>query len=206
MSQFFHIHPDNPQARLIRQAVSIINQGGVVVYPTDSGYALGCQLGSKQALARIRQIRGLDEGHNMTLVCADLSQLSTYARFDNSMFRLLKAYTPGPYTFLLTATREVPRLMLHPKRRTIGIRVPDHAIALALLEALEEPMMTTTLALPEAEAPLSEPEAIRDLLGKQVDLIIDGGNCGLEPTTVIDLLSGAPIILRKGKGDTSPFE
>lgn len=206
MSQLFQIHPDNPQARLLRQAVSIIKSGGLVVYPTDSGYALGCQLGDKQALERIRFIRELDESHNMTLVCRDLSELSTYAKVDNLTFRLLKIYTPGAYTFLLKATNEVPRRLLHPKRKTIGIRVPDHSIALALLDALDEPLMSTTLILPGADAPLIEPDAIRDILGKHVDLIIDGGNCGLEPTTVIDLVEGTPTIIRRGKGDPTPFE
>ncbi|GAB4391220.1 MAG: L-threonylcarbamoyladenylate synthase [Gammaproteobacteria bacterium] len=205
MSQLFEIHPDNPQARLIRQAVAIIRQGGIIVYPTDSGYALGCRLGDKRALDRIRQIRNLDESHYMTLVCRDLSELSIYAHFDNAIFRLLKAFTPGPYTFLLQATREVPKRLLNPKRKTIGVRVPDHAIALTLLEALEEPLMSTTLSLPGAEAPLSEPDAIHDLLGKHVDLIISGGSCGLEPTTVVDLVSGSPKVVRKGKGDPTPF-
>lgn len=206
MSQLFQIHPDNPQARLLRQAVSIIKAGGLVVYPTDSGYALGCQLGDKQALDRIRHIRQLSETHNLTLVCRDLSELSTYARVDNMTFRLLKIYTPGAYTFLLKATNEVPRRLLHPKRKTIGIRVPDHPIALALLDALDEPLMSTTLILPGAETPLIEPDAIRDILGKHVDLIIDGGNCGLEPTTVVDLVEGTPKLVRRGKGDPTPFE
>ena len=205
-SQFFTIHRDNPQARLLRQAAHIVKAGGLLVYPTDSGYALGCQLGDKHALARIRQIRQLEEDHYMTLMCRDLSELSTYAQFSNTAFRLLKAFTPGPYTFLLTATSEVPRRLLHPKRRTIGLRVPDNPIALALLETLDEPLMSTTLSLPEAGAPLMEPEAIRDLLGDQVDLIIDGGSCDQEPTTVIDLMGEYPKVVRRGKGDPTPFE
>lgn len=205
MSQFFAIHPDNPQSRLLRQAVSIINEGGLIVYPTDSGYALGCSLGNKSALERIRRLRQLDKNHNMTLVCRDLSELGTYAKVSNPMFRLLKAFTPGSYTFILSATSEVPRLMLHPKRRTLGIRVPDSVITLALLECLEAPLMSTTLILPGATQALSEPEAIRDLLGKQIDLIIDGGNCGHEPTTVVDLTGDYPEVIREGRGDPEPF-
>ncbi|HAT6806386.1 TPA: threonylcarbamoyl-AMP synthase [Legionella pneumophila] len=206
MSQFFALHPDNPQARLLRKAVSIIEEGGLIVYPTDSGYALGCSLGNKSALERIRRLRQLDKHHNMTLVCRDLSQLGTYAKVSNPIFRLLKAFTPGSYTFILNATHEVPRLMLHPKRRTLGLRVPDNTITLSLLECLEAPLMSTTLILPGAEAPLSEPEAIKDLLGNQIDLIIDGGNCGHEPTTVVDLTGDYPIIIREGKGDPEPFK
>ncbi len=205
MSQFFALHPDNPQARLLRKAVLIIEEGGLIAYPTDSGYALGCSLGNKAALERIRRLRQLDKNHNMTLICRDLSQLGTYARVSNPIFRLLKALTPGSYTFVLNATSEVPRLMLHPKKRTLGLRVPDNVITLALLDALEAPLMSTTLILPGAQAPLSEPEAIRDLLGSQVDLVIDGGNCGHEPTTVVDLTGDYPVILREGKGDPEPF-
>jgi tRNA threonylcarbamoyl adenosine modification protein (Sua5/YciO/YrdC/YwlC family) len=205
MSQLFAIHPDNPQARLLRQAATLIEEGGLVVYPTDSGYALGCKLGNKSALERIRRLRQLDKNHNMTLVCRDLSQLGTYAKVSNAIFRLLKAFTPGSYTFILNATHEVPRLMLHPKRKTLGLRVPENNITLALLDALEDPLMSTTLILPGASAPLSEPEAIKDLLGEQIDLIIDGGNCGQEPTTVVDLTGDYPIIIREGKGDPEPF-
>lgn len=205
MSQFFALHPDNPQSRLLRKAVSIIDEGGLIVYPTDSGYALGCSLGNKSALERIRRLRQLNKDHNMTLVCRDLSQLGTYAKVTNPIFRLLKAFTPGSYTFILNATNEVPRLMLHPKRRTLGLRIPDNTIALSLLDCLEAPLMSTTLILPGASAPLSEPEAIRDLLGTQTDLIIDGGNCGHEPTTVIDMTSDYPVILREGKGSLEPF-
>lgn len=205
MSQLFAIHPDNPQARLLRQAVTIIQNGGLIVYPTDSGYALGFRLGHKQALERARRLRQLDKNHNMTLVCRDLSELSTYAKVSNPIFRLLKAFTPGAYTFILNATREVPKRMLHPSRRTLGLRVPDNNIALALLEALEEPIMSTTMILPGADFPISEPEAIKDILGSHVDLIIDGGSCGYEPTTVVDLTGDVPSIIRAGKGDTAPF-
>ncbi len=205
MSQFFALHPDNPQSRLLRKAVNIIEENGLIVYPTDSGYALGCKLGNKAALERIRRLRQLDKHHNMTLVCSDLSQLGTYAKVSNPIFRLLKAFTPGSYTFILNATSEVPRLMLHPKKRTLGLRVPNNNITLSLLECLEAPLMSTTLILPGAEAPLSEPDAIKDLLGSQTDLIIDGGNCGHEPTTVVDLTGDYPVILREGKGDPEPF-
>jgi len=206
VSQYFTIHPENPQGHLIREAVRIIHNGGVIIYPTDSGYALGCHLGEKEPVERIRRIRDLDRKHNFTLVCRDLSELSEYAHVDNATFRLLKANTPGPYTFLLLATREVPRRLQHPNRKTIGIRVPDHPIALALLDALDEPLMSTTLMLPNYELPLIEPLAIKDILEKHVDLIIDGGYCGQEPTTVVDLVDGPPKIIREGKGDISPFQ
>ena len=205
MSQFFAIHPDNPQSRLLRQAAEIVEDGGLIVYPTDSGYALGCKLGNKAALERIRRLRQLGKDHNMTLVCRDLSQLSMYAKVSNPIFRLLKAFTPGAYTFILNATGEVPRLMLHPKRKTLGLRVPENTITLSLLECLDAPLMSTTLILPGASASLSEPEAIKDVLGNQTDLIIDGGNCGHEPTTVVDLTGDYPVILREGKGDPEPF-
>jgi tRNA threonylcarbamoyl adenosine modification protein (Sua5/YciO/YrdC/YwlC family) len=205
MSQLFAIHHDNPQARLLRKAASIIEEGGVIVYPTDSGYALGCQLGNKAALQKIKHLRQLDNKHNMTLVGGSLSNLGKYARVSNNIFRLLKAFTPGPYTFILNATSEVPRLMLHPKRKTLGLRIPDHPITLALLDCLTEPLMSTTLILPGANAPLNHPEAIKDILGNQVDLIIDGGDCGYEPTTVVDLTGDYPVILRHGKGDVTPF-
>jgi tRNA threonylcarbamoyl adenosine modification protein (Sua5/YciO/YrdC/YwlC family) len=205
MTQYFEVHPKNPQGNLIRQAATIIQRGGVIVYPTDSGYALGCQLGDKAALERIRQIRQLGDKHHFTLMCRDLSELATYAYIDNNTYSLLKAYTPGPYTFLLKATREVPRRLQHPNRKTIGIRVPDHIIALALLEAIDEPLISTTLLLPNNEVPLIEPQAIRDVLGKRVDLIIDGGYCGQEQTTMLDLLESAPRIIRIGKGDPTPF-
>jgi tRNA threonylcarbamoyl adenosine modification protein (Sua5/YciO/YrdC/YwlC family) len=205
MSHFFSIHPDNPQARLLRQAAGIIEEGGLVAYPTDSGYALGCRLGDKAARERIIQIRQLDKKHNLTLVCRDLSQIGTYAKVYNPIFRLLKAFTPGPYTFILNATHAVPKLMLHPKRKTLGLRIPSNTITLALLDALEAPLMSTTLILPGAEASISEPAALQDILGRQVDLIIDGGNCGYEPTTVVDLTGEYPVVLREGKGDVTPF-
>ena len=186
MSQFFYVHPDNPQARLISQAVAIIRDGGVIIYPTDSGYALGCQIENKQALERICQIRRLDDKHNFTLVCRDLSELSIYARVDNTMFRLLKNNTPGAYTFIFKGTKEVPRRLMNPKRKTIGMRVPDNKIALDLLEALGEPLMSTTLILPGNEMAEADPEAIRDQLEHAVDLIMNGGYLGEQPTTVID--------------------
>lgn len=205
MSQFFIIHPENPQLRLIKEAVKIIQSGGVIVYPTDSAYAIGCQLANKQALERIRQLRQLDESHNFTLVCRDLSELSTYAVIDNPAFRLLKAHTPGPYTFILKATKEVPKRLMQPKRNTIGVRVPDSAIVQALLGELNEPLMSVSLILPEQEYPFVDPRDIYDALKNRVDLIIDGGPCGLTPTTVIDLVNGAPVVLRAGKGDATPF-
>jgi len=206
MSQFFHIHQDNPQPRLIAHSVEIIRGGGVIVYPTDSGYALGCHLGDKQAVTRIRRIRQLDERHHLTLVCSDLSQIATYARVDNSNYRLLKAHTPGPYTFILEATREVPRRLLHPKRKTIGLRVPDNRIAQELLQELGEPLMSSTLILPGEELPLTDPYEIRQFLEHDVELVIDGGFCGFEPTTVVDLTGDIPRVLRKGAGETTPFE
>ena len=200
MSQFFTIHPENPQLRLIRQAVEIVRAGGVIVYPTDSAYALGCQIGDKKALDRIRQIRQLDKHHNFTLMCRDLSELSAYAKVANQVFRLLKTYTPGPYTFILDATAEVPRRLMHPKRKTIGLRVPGNPIALALLEELGEPLMSVTLIMPTDEYPLTDPYDIRDTLEHHVDLIVDGGYCGLEATTVVDLSGEVPQITRQGVG------
>jgi len=206
MSQFFQIHPDNPQLRLIKQACDIIRRGGLVVYPTDSGYALGCQIGDKNAIDRIRRIRQLDADHNFTLVCRDLSELSTYAKFNNAVFRLLKAHTPGSYTFVLPATKEVPRRLQHPKRKTIGLRIPEHSIALALLEELNEPLMSSTLILPDDELPMTDAEEVVDAIGKHVDLIIDGGACGAEPTTVVEFIDDVPEITRYGQGDSTPFE
>ena len=206
MSQFFQIHPDDPQPRLLRQAATIVSQGGVIVYPTDSGYALGCHLGDKQSIDRIRQIRQLEPRHNFTLVCRDLSELSTYARVDNVAYRLLRAHTPGPYTFILTASNEVPRRLKHPKRKTIGLRVPDNTIAQALLETLAEPLMSVTLIMPGDELPLTDPYDIRQSLQHQVDLVIDGGYCGMEATSVIDLTDEVPQVLRRGAGDTRDFE
>lgn len=205
MNQYLYIHPDNPQPRLVKQAVDVICAGGVIAYPTDSAYALGCHLGDKAALERIVRIRQLDERHNFTLICRDLSDIATYAKVDNQTYRLLKNHTPGAYTFILQATSEVPRRVLHPKRKTIGIRVPSHAISQALLEALGEPMLTTTLQLPGEEYPLNDPEDIRDRLGKQLDMVIDGGFGTLESTTVVDLSEGNPVLLRTGLGDPAPF-
>lgn len=206
MSQYFRIHPQTPQARLIRRAVEILRAGGIIAYPTDSTYALGCLIGEKAPIDAIRRIRRLDERHNMTLVCRDLSEIATYARVDNSAFRLLKNLTPGAYTFIFKATHEVPRRLQHPKRKTIGIRIPDHVIAQALLEALGEPLMSTTLLLPGDELPMTDPEQIRERLEHDVDLIIDAGACGIEPTTVIDMVGEVPEVVRRGKGDTAPFE
>lgn len=205
MSQYFYIHPDNPQVRLVKQAVALVREGGVIAYPTDSAYALGCHLGDKAALERIIRIRELDDRHNFTLLCRDLSEIANYAKVDNATYRLLKAHTPGAYTFILAATGEVPRRILHPKRKTIGIRVPDHAICQALLGELNEPLLTTTLQLPGDEDPLNDPEVIRDRVGSRLDLIIDGGYGALEPTTVVDLSGDDPVVLREGRGDPSPF-
>ncbi|MDY6979106.1 MAG: L-threonylcarbamoyladenylate synthase [Pseudomonadota bacterium] len=207
MSQFFQIHPVTPQPRLIRQAVEMLRQGAVIVYPTDSAYALGCHLEDKKAMERIRQIRRVDDKHNFTLVCADLSQISAYAKLtNNTLFRILNSYTPGPYTFILNATGEVPRRLLHPKRRTIGIRIPDNPIAQALVAELGEPIMSSTLILPGQEMPLTDPEEIREQLEHQVDLVIDGGHCGFEPSTVVDMTDELPRVIRQGKGDPAPFE
>lgn len=205
MAQFFTIHPANPNPRLIHQAAEVLRGGGVVVYPTDSCYALGCHLDDKDAVTRIRQIRKLDEQHNMTLMCRDLSEISRYAKVDNVKFRLLKSNTPGSYTFILEATKEVPKRLQHPKRSTIGIRIPAHPVALALLEELGEPLLSTTLILPEEEGPLNDAEHIRDLMEKQVELVIDGGAVGVDFTTVIDLTGDLPVVLRRGKGDVAPF-
>ena len=206
MSQFFTIHPDNPQARLIRQAVDTIQRGGVVVYPTDSAYALGCQMGTKTALETIRRIRKLDDEHNFTLICRDLSDLGTYARVDNTAYRAIRHATPGPYTFILEATSEVPKRLAHPKRKTIGVRVPQNNIAQALLAELGEAMMSVTLIMPGDEYPLSDPYDIRALLEHEVDLVIDGGYCGLEPTSVIDMHQIPWQILRVGLGDVADFD
>lgn len=201
MSQFFQIHPTHPQPRLVSRAAAILRTGGVIVYPTDSCYALGCCIGDNAAIGRIRRIRQLDQGHELTLVCRDLSELATYARVDNSAYRLLKSLTPGPYTFILRATREVPRRLQDPKRRTVGLRVPDNAIAAALLDGLGEPIMSATLIMPGDELPLADPEDIHGRLGSRVDLVIDGGYCGIEPTTVLDLTGDTPIVIRRGCGD-----
>lgn len=206
MSQFFQIHPENPQSRLIQQAVEILRQGGVIIYPTDCAYALGCHLGDKKAVDRIKQIRRLNDKHNFTLVCDDLSSIGTYAKVDNQRFRLLKAHTPGAYTFILPATTEVPRRLLHPKRRTIGIRVPDNAIVAALLSQLGEPIMSTSLIMPDEELPMTDPYEMRDLLQHQVDLIIDGGYCGMEATSVINMVEDIPEVVREGAGNIEHFK
>lgn len=205
MSQYFVIHPENPQPRLIKQAAALLREGAVIVYPTDSGYALSCHLGDKDAVARIRQIRGLDDKHLMTLMCRDLSELAHYARVDNAQFRLLKNNTPGSYTFILEATKEVPRRLQHPKRSTVGLRIPDHPVALALLEELNEPLLSSTLILPEASFPLTDIDEIREHLESRVDLIIEGGAVGIEPTTVIDLTDAVPVLVRRGKGEVNHF-
>lgn len=201
MAQFFSIHPENPQARLIRQAVAIVQKGGLIAYPTDSAYALGCQIGDRMALDRIRAIRKLDKAHNFTLMCRDLSELATYAKVDNNVFRLLKQHTPGPFTFILEGTSEVPRRLKHPKRKTIGLRVPQTPIALDLLEELGAPLMSSTLLLPGDEFPLTDPYDIRDVLQHELELVIDGGFCGMEPTTVVDLTGDSPVIARQGRGE-----
>lgn len=205
MAQFFTVHPSNPQPRLIKQAVALLRDGAVMAYPTDSSYALGCRLGDKDAVGRIRQLRGMDEHHLLTLVCRDLSEIAHYAKVDNARFRLLKSNTPGSYTFILDATREVPRRLQHPKRSTVGVRVPDHPVALALLEELGEPLLSSTLILPGADEPLSDAWQVRDELEHQLELIVDGGAAGLEPTTVIDLSGESPVLLRRGKGALGPF-
>ncbi len=206
MSQFFSIHKINPQPRLIREAVKIINAGGVIAYPTDSSYALGCEIGNKEAMQRIRKIRKLDNTRNFTLICKDLSELGLYAKIDNATYRLLKRFTPGPYTFVLKASREVPRRLQNPKRNTIGLRVPDDAVVSALLGHLQVPLMSSTLILPGDSYPLNDPVDIRERLENQIDLVIDAGPCDAEPTSVIDMVDGTPRILRHGKGDTEVFE
>jgi len=207
MAQFFELHPQDPPQRLIRRSVDILRQGGVIVYPTDSFYALGCRIGDKSAMERIRAIRELGARHNFTLVCRDLSEITTYARIDNRAFRLLKSLTPGPYTFIHQATKQVPRRLQHLRRKTIGIRVPDHGICQALLAELDQPILSTTLLLPrnDDDRPLIAPYEVRTLLDRKVDLVIDGGFCGLEPTTVVDMMQEPPLVVRQGKGDASVF-
>lgn len=200
-----YVHPDNPQPRLLRRVADVLHGGGLIAFPTDSAYALGCQLGDKGAVDRIRRIRDLDKHHNFTLMCRDLSELGNYAKVDNQVFRLLKANTPGAYTFILDATSEVPRRLVHPKRKTIGLRVPDHHIVQALLAELREPLMSVTLILPGDADPLADPDDIRDRLERQIELLVDGGYCAVEPTTVIDLSGAAPELLRRGAGDPVPF-
>jgi tRNA threonylcarbamoyl adenosine modification protein (Sua5/YciO/YrdC/YwlC family) len=204
MAQFFTVHPENPQPRLIRAAVEIVRGGGVIAYPTDSCYALGCHIGDKQAMERIRRIRNVDERHHLTLVCRELSEIGQFAKVDNIQYRLIKANTPGSYTFILRATRDVPRRLLHP-RHTIGVRIPMHPVPLALLDELKEPLLSSTLILPEHGQPLNDAEEIRRHLEHKVDLVIDAGPCGMEVTTVIDLSGDAPVLVREGKGDIRPF-
>jgi tRNA threonylcarbamoyl adenosine modification protein (Sua5/YciO/YrdC/YwlC family) len=205
MSQFFQIHPDNPQLRLLKQAAQIIHGGGLVALPTDSCYALVCHLDDKRAVERLRQLRGIDDKHHLTLLCRDLSEIAQYARIDNRQYRLLKATTPGPYTFILEATKEVPRRLSHPSRKTIGLRVPENNIARCLLEELGQPLIGATLILPGEDLPLTDPNEVRERLERQVDLVIDGGACSLEPTTVVDLTEEEPVLVRRGRGDPAPF-
>ena len=200
MSQYFELHPQNPQLRLIRQAVQILRNGGLIAYPTDSCYALGCHIGDAAALERIRRLRAADRQHQFTLVCADLAQIGRFARVETWQFRLLKAATPGPFTFLLPATRETPRRLQHPQRRTIGVRIPDHVVPRALLALLGEPIMSSTLLLPGEEMPLNDGREIRARLEHQIDAVLDSGSCGLQPTTVIDLSVSPPVVLRQGLG------
>lgn len=206
MSQFFYVHPENPQKRLMKQAAEIVNKGGVIIFPTDSGYALGCALDDKGALERMCQIRKIDKKHNFTLVCKDLAEIAVYARVDNSAYRMLKNNTPGAYTFIFKSTKDLPKRLMNPSKRTIGIRIPDNVIALALLEELDTPLMTTSLILPGNTSTEFDPEEIRDQLEHQVDLIINGGYLGESPTTVIDLSEDDVVIVREGTGDLSPFQ
>jgi tRNA threonylcarbamoyl adenosine modification protein (Sua5/YciO/YrdC/YwlC family) len=206
MAQYFEIHPKNPQQRLIRQVVDIIRRGGVIVYPTDSSYAVGCHIGDKGSMDRIRRIRRLDNKHNFTLVTRDLSEISLFAKIDNEQFRMIKSCTPGPYTFIVPATRQLPRRLKNPKRKTIGLRIPDSEIVHAILTELGEPIMSSTLILPGQELPLSDPQEIRQVLEHDVDAVIDGGHCGFEPTTVVEWIGEIPVVVRRGKGDAEVFE
>jgi tRNA threonylcarbamoyl adenosine modification protein (Sua5/YciO/YrdC/YwlC family) len=205
MSQFFTLHPTHPEPRLIKRAVDIVRQGGLIAYPTDSCYALGCHIGDKAAMERMRRVRDVDERHHFTLVCRDLSEIGNFAKVDNAQYRLLKAHTPGAFTFILKATRELPRRLAHPKRATIGVRVPEHVVASALLAELNEPILSTTLILPGQDDPLNDAHEIRDALEHQLDVILDGGVCGIAPTSVIDLSGDAPTLVRRGKGDIASF-
>jgi tRNA threonylcarbamoyl adenosine modification protein (Sua5/YciO/YrdC/YwlC family) len=205
MAQFFQVHPEHPQPRLVKQAVEILRSGGLAAVPTDSAYSLVGVTGHAPLLDRIRQIRGVDERHHFTLMCRDLSEIATFARVDNAQYRLLKASTPGSYTFILEGTKELPRRLLHPKRKTIGLRIPDHPLVLALLAELDEPLLTSTLILPDETEPLSDAETIRERLEKRIDLVIDAGPCGIEMTTVVNLSGGQPELIRAGKGDLAPF-
>jgi len=205
MSQYFAVHPTHPQPRLIAQAAAIIRAGGVIAYPTDSCYAIGCHIGDKEAMQRLRNIRKVDDKHHLTLMCRDLSEIATYAQVDNVQYRLLKKLTPGSYTFILRASREVPRRLLHPRRKTIGMRVPEHAVAQSLLAALGEPLLSATLILPGDALPLNDGEEIRARLEHALDLVLDAGSCGIDPTTMVDLTGAAPELLRQGKGSLEPF-
>ena len=205
MAQYLSIHPKDPQPRLLNMAADIVRKGGIVAFPTDSCYALGCHLGDKEAVERVRAIRGVDDRHHLTLMCRDLSEIAQFARVDNAQYRLLKATTPGSYTFILEGTKELPRRLLHPKRKTIGLRVPAHPVALELLEALGEPLLCSTLMLPGDEAPLTEGWEIQDRLDDHLELILDGGHCGIEPTTVVDLTGSQPALVRAGRGPLAPF-
>lgn len=205
MAQYFALHPTHPQPRLVRQAAAVVRAGGLIAYPTDSCYALGCRLGNAKALERLRRLRGIDDKHHLTLMCRDLSEIASYAIVDNIQYRLLKSATPGSYTFILRATREVPRRLLHPRRKTIGVRVPAHAVALALLAELDEPMLSSTLIVPGDSAPLSNGDEIRARVGHALDLVVDAGSCGTEPTTVVDLSGDAPVLVRKGRGSLALF-
>lgn len=205
MAQYLSIHPEDPQARLLNIAAEVIRKGGLIAFPTDSCYAIGCHLGDKDAVERIRRIRGVDDRHHLTLMCRDLSEIAQFARVDNAQYRLLKASTPGSYTFILEGTKELPRRVLHPKRKTIGLRVPAHPVALALLEQLGEPLLTSTLMLPGDELPLTEGWEIQDRLDDHLALILDGGHCGVEPTTVVDLTGAFPVLVRAGRGPLAPF-
>ena len=205
MSQRFQVHPLNPQSRLIRQAAELIREGSLIIYPTDSGYAFGWHIGNRDAAERLQRIRQTGKDHNFTLVCRDLSEIATYARIENPTYRLLRAHTPGAYTFILRATREVPRRLQNPKQQTVGIRVPDHPVPLALVAELGEPLMSSSLILPDHELPLADPDDIHDALANRIDLLIDSGNCGLDPTTVVDLTGDFPRLLRQGRGDASAF-
>ena len=205
MALYYSLHPDNPQPRMLAKAAEVLREGGLIAFPTDSCYSIACHLGDKDALDRLRAIRGLDDRHHMTLMCQDLSQIAHFARVDNAQYRLLKAATPGSYVFILEGTKELPRRVMHPKRKTIGLRIPDHAGALALLAEMGEPLLTATLQLPGDEAPLTEGWEIQDRLDDQLALILDGGHCGIEPTTVVDLSSGTPELIRAGRGSLAPF-
>ncbi|QWF83654.1 L-threonylcarbamoyladenylate synthase [Amycolatopsis sp. CA-230715] len=206
MAKYFDVHPDNPQRRSIGQVVEIVRGGGLIAYPTDSCFALGCQLGNKDGIDRIRTIRRLDDRHHFTLVCQDFAQLGQFVHVDNAVFRAIKASTPGSYTFILPATKEVPRRLLHPKKKTVGVRIPDHVVTQALLSELGEPMLSSTLLMPDEEEPMTQGWEIKDLLDHSLDAVIDSGDCGTEPTTVIDFSTDEPEIVRRGAGDTSRFE